>query len=264
MGWIFRIIFFPYFLLRRIFFGKHESRQGIPLMVLEDYTLNLSGKGKEGALLWATGRGAGWPSFILDKFGWAPRSEVRVNKKDVRFTYRTRFTTSHLVVPLEDINTADCRFEKPAWRLYLGIFLLVFGLIIGIATLAGGALVTSTVIPFVARYLPFMQNCYYYGECDGYTPFITVGSFVIALIPSAILFFTYWRTKRIVITFSTGDIDNRAGIAFKRRLGLDMKYEDVIKTYKRINQHVIEAHYARFSNPLSGKAVAEMREASRG
>ncbi len=249
---IFRLIFFPYFILRRLIFGKGVSSVGIPLQVLNNYRYDLEGPRQDGELLWVEGRPPFLVAFLLNLVGLSPRPSVKVNLKEVVFTYQTAFSLHHLVVPLEDITVADCRYEKPSWRLWLGV-------IIAVLILASRFLIPALRgAIYQAQYsMSYSILNIFYTILGPLESFYSFGFF--PLIISAILLFTYWRSKRIVITFSTSNLDDRAGLAFSRTLQKDLNFEEMTRIFQLINRYIVQAHYARFDNPLSVKAISEMR-----
>lgn len=210
-----RTLMLPLWVLFGIGGGKAVG-DGIPTLRLMSYQLH-NARDPNAPLLEMQGRYPGWRSRVLGMFGLMTKPYIRVTGKELRLITSTISGTTHLVVPLSDITSASCSIEKPARNLYLALASALIGIGLTIYFLSTETSSDNTNIQF------------------------TLG---IGLGLAVILVFSYWRSNRLLVAFSTANIDNAYGMAFRSGKA-SVNYDKLANTIHVINRTVARAHMAR-------------------
>lgn len=219
MGCLFRIIFLPFTIITRIFkllgvdFGLPQ--RNLPTMIWLDYRFNKNPKHPDAPILWMKGRASGLIARILYGFGLLGTSELTVTSRELKVEVSSLSGTTYFVTPLAQLTSSDLSLEKPVIYLYRAAILI--GLVIlGIAlSLLGIDLISLGVIGV-----------------------------------SASLVFWYWISMRLIVAFSTSEIDDFYGLGFQSigMGGKNNQYRRLQKDIQHINWIIVNSHFAERAN----------------
>ncbi|MCC6972697.1 MAG: hypothetical protein IT322_01670 [Anaerolineae bacterium] len=213
----------PVFVLYMLFVGERGvSAQTIPSLILIDYKFSPEQKQPDGVVLEMVGRHPGLVARILNLLGLANKCQLEVTRQSVKVTVSRITGITHFFAPFQDVTTSDCRVEKPAWLLYLGI-------------LIGITLILSIIAPSLIYYT--------LGLARYVNPGFGIVHIIGIILAAGCLFF-YWRSKRLVVAFSTSEIGNRYGLAFVPGVvtGKNITFEELMEYIHHINAYIVEAH----------------------
>jgi hypothetical protein len=227
------------------FFFRKKSKSGqegsLPTLSLIEFQHEPGEVNPDDPVMELLARRSGWiVPVIMGALGLGTRSRIRITGEELRISLSSWSGVQTFVAPLSEITTADLRVEKPAWALWAG----VFGLIGGVIGLLGPVLASSLLGRSSSRY--------YYGSFDlvssALAALLNVGVAppIVILVISLLLFFWYWWRKRFVVAFSTGNLSDRYGMAFRpnRLLGVNVSVESLLESIHHVNDLIINAHTA--------------------
>lgn len=219
LGGSFGVILGILFLL--FVFGRGRVRRALPYLVLQDFRFNANEDELDGVVLELQARKPGIVAWIMSKMGIANKSFLRITNREVKVTVSGFFGTTHFVAPMTDLTSSYGSLIKPTWQLYLGVAL---------AAISAFSLLTGSLL--------VITGYSYYGYERSYT------GLIIALIIAALLLFSYWRSRQLVVAFSTTEIINWYGMAFKPASSgtANVSYETLLEAIQHINTRIVNAH----------------------
>lgn len=188
-------------------------------IILNKFEFNPRGSN---TILELRGNPAGLMRSLLQLLGLDTKVFFVVKRTHITFRFVSFGGQTTITCPLDTVTAMYAGVAKPLWALYLGIMLLVGGII-----LSG---TNSALLP-----LGFLLSV------------ILIGYFFI--------------TKGLTIAFSTGDMVNVTGLVFdaKRPGGKKLTEEDLLKMVEHINRMLRSQHGQSSSSP-NGSALLSVEE----
>jgi hypothetical protein len=189
-----------------ILFGARAAQEHVlPTLILTDYQFNPQARGANESIMQFTARQPGFIARIMRLLGLGTTSSLKVTPKELMVNVSQLSGQMNYVFPLSTLTTSDFSVEKPVGRLRLG---LILGGIAAAALLIGLIPVTG-VLGAIA----------------------------------ALLIFTYLRGSRLVIAFSTTEISDRYGLAFRRSgKARSFDLDTMLKLVQVVNRSIVSAH----------------------
>lgn len=230
-GIISRILSLPLYIL----FGvRPRADDSLPTLMVRQFHFNPNVQHGNDVVLELVARRRGWLVYqIMKLMGLQTEWKVRVTAQELRINRSAMNGSEVFVAPLSEITTSDLALEKPSKALWMGVIGLVAGLVI-----------------FLAR-VPTNSSFYTYSnlmpiEILGFSLNVPTFAPLIPVVFGLLCFAWYWWRSRLVMTFSTGDITDRYGLAFRpRRVGDEkVDQETLLASIHTINRMVVESRPA--------------------
>ncbi|MDX2136855.1 MAG: tetratricopeptide repeat protein [Chloroflexota bacterium] len=173
-------------------------------IAVKDFQFDPNGS-PDGVLLEITGRTAGIVGFILDALKLGTTSSLSIRQGEVHFRFSNLAGTEVIMCPFNAIRCAEGGVSKPFWNLVIGLVIALYGLF---------SLNTNAVTGVVV---------------------LLIGGAIAA---------TYFLSKDLYITFSTGSMTDTQGLAFSEEIinGNKLNLEMILDAIDRINNHLVSIH----------------------
>ncbi|MBN1565835.1 MAG: hypothetical protein JXA10_18475 [Anaerolineae bacterium] len=189
----------------------------IPTLRLQHYIFTPQVTDPKGTILEIEAIQPGFIARVMNWLGIGIVSTLRVTNSEIRVSLSRFSGTEHFVAPLVDLRAASAAVNKPAWALWVGV-----------------AIIAGDILGLLA------------GE-------INFGGMVFILIVGGLFLFHYYRTSRLLIAFSTSEVLQHQGIAFKARRvnGQDINQAVLIATMHYVNRTIVKAHLPDSLAPMT-------------
>jgi uncharacterized membrane protein len=209
------------FFLYNTFFRRRGANRPIPTLILENYAFEKNPINPDQPMLVMDGRRPGLIARLFALLNIGAKCYLTVTRREVKVELNGIGGSTHFSAPLADITTSDYRLEKALWRLYLGILILIA--LLGVVVFGIGGSTT------------YNSRTGVYSSSGADIRIVLAGAVIAAL-----LIYSYWQSKRLVVAFSTSEISNRYGLAF--RPGSKVSYTDLLLAIQYVNQTMVDAH----------------------
>jgi hypothetical protein len=213
------------FILYYFFFRRRTVQRLLPRLILQEYRFVEDQTDPDGIVLELKARHPGIIALVMSWLGIANQSFLRVTNREVKVTVSGLFGTTHFVAPHTDITSAYGNLVKPLWQLQVGVVILA-GVILSLVTGFGSV---TTFDRFGPRTAPNWV------------------ALIIAAAIGGLFIFSYWRSRLLVVAYSTSEISNWYGMALKPTLmgSGNVTYETMLKSVLHISANIVNAHLPR-------------------
>lgn len=212
---------FPIYLIYLLFSRNKTQGRVIPTLLIESYEFKRDDP--DNVILDIHARHRGIIAWILSIMGIGAKSHLLITRREVKVSLSYFSGTTHFVAPLEDIRATDLSLEKSMWQLYLALLIVAI-------------MILNFFTPMLIGFGPYSNP--YGASLTMNTPILVVGGIAIA-----ILLYSYWRSIRFVVAFTTSELSQRYGMAFKPTSSVN--FDTLLSHILYVNDTLVAAHFPK-------------------